>query len=128
MPIVHIHLTDAWSPSEARTISDAIHDALVEAFRIPDHDYVHRVHRCGRDEFVLAPGKPERYAVVEMSIFPGRTVEAKERLFQGLVERFGRLGIAPDQFLVSLHENPLENWCVRGVPGHKLSLGFELKV
>ena len=40
----------------------------------------------------------------------------------------GELGIAASDILIVLHEPPLENWGVRGVPASELDLGFNLKV
>ncbi|MBK8803744.1 MAG: tautomerase family protein [Fibrobacteres bacterium] len=128
MPIVHISLTDRWNAIEARAISDAIHQALVEAFRIPDHDYIHRVHRCGPEELMLAPGKSDRFVLVEMSIFPGRSAQAKEKLYAQVTANLECFGIAAADILVALHELPMGDWGLRGQSGEKVQLGFSTKV
>ncbi|HOX52667.1 MAG TPA: tautomerase family protein [Fibrobacteria bacterium] len=128
MPIVHITLTDRWSTAEARAISDAIHQALVEAFRISDHDYIHRVHRRDADELVLAPKKSDRFVLVEMSIFPGRTAQAKEILYAAIAANLESFGIAPADILVALHELPMGDWGLRGQSGEKVRLSFSTQV
>ena len=128
MPIVHIHLTDTWSATQARGISDAVHDTLVDAFKIPEHDYIHRVHRCDKDEFVLAPSKSDKYVVVEMTVFPGRSPEAKAKLYKGIQNRLAAFGVGSNDLLIALHELPLENWGLRGARGDQVTLGFETKV
>lgn len=129
MPIVHISLTDAWTAEQARGISDAVHASLVAAFKIPDHDYLHRVHRSDeRSSLVLSPTKSVKTVVVEMSIFPGRSREAKAALYREIGERLAVFGIEPRDILVALHELPLENWGVRGFPADQVDLGFEIRV
>lgn len=128
MPIVHITLTDRWSPTEARGISDAIHLALVEAFRIPDHDYLHRVHRCDAEELILAPGKSDRFVLVEMTIFPGRSAQAKENLYAKIAMNLEPFGIVAADILVALHELPMGDWGLRGLSGEKVELGFSTRV
>lgn len=129
MPIVHLSLTDAWTAEQARGISDAVHEALVAAFKIPDHDYIHRVHRSTPDdELVLSPTKSVKTVVVEMSIFPGRSREAKAALYREIAARLAVFGIEPRDILVALHELPLENWGVRGLPADQVDLGFAIRV
>lgn len=128
MPIVHISLTDRWSSPEARGISDAIHLALVEAFSIPDHDYIHRVHVCSPQELVLAPAKSDRFVLVEMTIFPGRSAQAKESLYAKITSHLEPFGIAPADILVALHELPMGDWGLRGHSGEKVELGFSTRV
>jgi phenylpyruvate tautomerase PptA (4-oxalocrotonate tautomerase family) len=129
MPIVHISLTDAWTAEQVHGISDAVHEALVAAFKIPDHDYIHRVHRSTTNEMlILASSKSVKTVVIEMSIFPGRSREAKAALYREIGERLAVFGIEPRDILVALHELPLENWGVRGLPADQIDLGFAIRV
>lgn len=129
MPIVHITLTDTWTPQQARGISDAVHDALMVAFKIPESDYIHRTHRsCGGEEFVLSPTKSVKTVVIEMTIFPGRSRETKARLYKEISDRLAHLGIAAHEIVIALHELPMENWGIRGVPADQVDLGFETRV
>lgn len=129
MPIVHITLTDTWTPEQARGISDAIHGALMSAFRIPDSDYIHRIHKsCGNEEFVLSASKSVKTVVIEMTIFPGRSREAKAALYREIADRLAGFDIAPHEILVALHELPMENWGIRGLPADQVDLGFETRV
>jgi len=38
MPLLYIDLIEGRTPSEVRTLLDAIHDAVVEAFGVPPRD------------------------------------------------------------------------------------------
>jgi phenylpyruvate tautomerase PptA (4-oxalocrotonate tautomerase family) len=129
MPIVHITLSDAWTPVQARGISDAVHASLMEAFRIPGHDYIHRINRSGgNDGLVLSLTKSVKTVVIEMTIFPGRSREAKAALYKSIAERLSEFGIASHEILVALHELPMENWGIRGLPADQVDLGFETRV
>ncbi|NNM51805.1 MAG: hypothetical protein HKM02_06220 [Pseudomonadales bacterium] len=67
--------------------------------------------------------------LVEITIFPGRLLEAKRKLYRLMVDRLGDLGILPDDVIIVLHELPLDNWEIRdGLPASDIDLGFDLNV
>jgi phenylpyruvate tautomerase PptA (4-oxalocrotonate tautomerase family) len=90
------------------------------------------------EEFVLHEHSPEHFesrhgpdfTLVELSVFPGRTPEAKRRLYPAITRTLEQApGIPPDKVLVVQHEPPLESWGVRGgVPASETELGFRLDV
>lgn len=66
---------------------------------------------------------------MEISLFLGRSLDAKRALYASIVRRFGVIGIAPSDVLIVIHEPPLENWGVRGgQPASDVDLGFPLDV
>jgi len=66
---------------------------------------------------------------VEITLFAGRSLEAKRALYRLVVERFGRLGVDANDITIVLHEVPLANWGIRGgKPASEVNLGFELDV
>ena len=50
MPLLYVDLVEGRTPAEIRTLLDAIHDAVVEAFGVPPRDryQVVRTHRVTR--------------------------------------------------------------------------------
>ena len=81
------------------------------------------------EAFEVPPGKSDRFTLVEFSMFAGRSLAAKRRLYRALVTDLGRLGIPPSDVLIVLHEVPLENWGIRGgTPASEADLGFEVGV
>lgn len=109
----------------------AVHDALVDAFRIaPEHRNVtlavHAPHRfLGRPD---GPD-PERLTNVTIFVLPGRSLAAKRALYAGIVRRFEALGIPPACVLIRLVELPPENFGVRGgLPVTDVELGYRLDV
>ena len=108
---------------------DAAHAALVEALGIPDNDRVQRIVEHTRDDFELPPGCGDDFVLVEVTMFAGRSRQAKRRLYQALVHNFGTLGVAPTDVFVVLQEPPTENWGIRGGQmASEVDLGFEVQV
>ncbi len=127
MPLVHVHLLAGRPAAAKKKILDGIHAALVEAFRIPDRDRNQILHEHAAESFEAHRG-PES-VFVEMSVFPGRTVDAKRRLYAAIVEKLGGAGVPRDKVLVVLHEPPLENWGIReGKAATDVNIGFKLDV
>src|SRR6266545_2318517 len=68
-------------------------------------------------------------AFVEGTVFPGRSVDAKRRLYRLLVENLEQAGVPRDRVLTVLHEPPLENWGIRGgQAANDVQLGFKTEV
>jgi phenylpyruvate tautomerase PptA (4-oxalocrotonate tautomerase family) len=100
-----------------------------EALKIPEDDRDIRFHEYHPDNFQVSPEKTENYVLVEISMFAGRSLQAKKALYKGIVTNLGKLGIAASDVFIVLHDIPLENWGIRGgVPASELDLGFDLDV
>jgi 5-carboxymethyl-2-hydroxymuconate isomerase len=116
MPSTTIEVRRNYSEAEETAILEAVHGALVEAFHIPPHFrnlilVVHPPHR-----FLGRPDRenPDRFTNISIFVLPGRTLEAKRRLYKAIVERLEPLGIPAMCVLIKLHELPSENIAVRG--------------
>ncbi|MGH2403810.1 MAG: tautomerase family protein [bacterium] len=117
------------SSSVKAALLNAVHAALVEALKIPDDDRTQRLCEHAAADFEIPPTKTERYTVIEITMFPGRSLDAKRHLYQALVRNLAPLGVAPSDVFVVLHEPPMENWGVRGgVPASEVALGFKVDV
>lgn len=132
MPKALVEVRRSYRDEEASAILDAVHRALVVAFRIPEEDRGARLveHQPGRFTTPNDLTEPERYTLVTIDCFAGRSIEAKRRLFVELRERLNEAaGIPKDHVSVILHEIPLESWGLRnGVPASDADLGFEVRV
>jgi phenylpyruvate tautomerase PptA (4-oxalocrotonate tautomerase family) len=114
---------------EKHAVADAVHNALVAAFKVSPEDKNIRMEEYKRENYILSAGKSDRYVLVEITAFTGRTVEAKRLLYKGIVERLGSLGIEPKDVFITLYEEPMDNWGIRGgYPACDLDLGFKTKV
>jgi phenylpyruvate tautomerase PptA (4-oxalocrotonate tautomerase family) len=64
-----------------------------------------------------------------MTVFPGRSIEAKRTLYQEIVTGLKALDIPSDDILIVLKEPPLQNWGIRGgYPADEVDIGFKLDV
>jgi phenylpyruvate tautomerase PptA (4-oxalocrotonate tautomerase family) len=129
MPTVTLEARRGVPPQLKRQLLDAVHDALVSAFKIPDHDRTQRFVEHDAADFDIPPGRGERYTLVTISAFAGRSLDAKRALYRTIVERFEAHGVPRTDVMILLHEEPRENWGLRGgVAGTDIDLGFEIKV
>jgi phenylpyruvate tautomerase PptA (4-oxalocrotonate tautomerase family) len=128
MPIAKIEVRRSRPAADIQAMIEAVYQAQREALKVPEGDRQIRYIEHRPEHFAVPPGKSENYTFVEIIIFPGRSLEAKRHLFQALIRRFGELGIEAADVFVVLHEPPLENWGIRGVPASEIDLGFNLKV
>ena len=130
MPLVTLETRRWMTPEQKAQAFDAVHAALVSAFRIPDHDRHQRVVEYADADFEIPPGRSGRYLVVALDVFAGRSVEAKRTLYREVVDRLAAaLGIPRTDVLICLREIPLENWGVRGGQAAcDVDLGFQVRV
>ena len=127
MPLVHVHLRAGRPAGEKKAILDGIHAALIEAFRIPEHDRNQLVHEHADGDFEARHGPGAVF--VELVVFPGRTPDAKRKLYAAIAANLGRAGVDPQGTLVVLHEPPLANWGIRGgQAATDVAIGFQLDV
>jgi phenylpyruvate tautomerase PptA (4-oxalocrotonate tautomerase family) len=129
MPLVRLEIRQGRSVTQKQALMNAAHAALVEALRIPDQDRMQRIVEHAREDFELPPGRSDDFVLVEVTMFAGRSRQAKRHLYQALVRNFGKLQIAPADVFVVLHEPPMENWGIRGGQmASEVDLGFEVQV
>jgi phenylpyruvate tautomerase PptA (4-oxalocrotonate tautomerase family) len=129
MPLIRVEIREGWSPAEKARLLDAVHAAAVEALRIPDEDRTQILTEHSAEAFEIPPGTGERFTLVEVTMFAGRSLDAKRRLYRAVVTNLSRLGVPPTDVLIVLHDLPLENWGIRGgTPASEVELDFEVGV
>ena len=129
MPLAKIEVRKTWPPEQVQAIIEAIYLAQREALKVPAHDRQIRFIEHRPEHFHVPPGKTENFTLIEITIFAGRSIEAKRSLYQAIVKNLGAVGIAPDDIFIVLHDVALENWGIRGgVPASEVDLGFKVNV
>ncbi|MBM4327129.1 MAG: tautomerase family protein [Deltaproteobacteria bacterium] len=129
MPLARIELIEGWSRAEKNLIMEAVDSAMVEALKIPNRNRVIRLFEHNREDFQTRPEGSDKCALVEITLFPGRSLEAKRKLYQLIVEKLEVLGAPRVEVKVVLYEPPMENWGIRGgFPASEVDLGFEVAV
>ena len=131
MPAVLIEVRKEYTEEEGIKLIDAVHLALVSAFKIPIVDktirlVVHQPHR-----FAVSPEKtkPEFYTFISIDAFAGRSVEAKRKLYKEIVKNLEQFGIPNDHILIVVKESIAESWGVQGgQAGCDVNLGFKVDI
>ena len=116
MPLAKIEVRRSRPAAEVAALMEAVYLSMREALKVPEDDRQVRYIEHRPEHFWVAPGKTENYTLVEVMMFPGRSINAKRTLYRGIVQRLGALGIAPLDVMVVLTEPPKESWGVLGVP------------
>lgn len=129
MPLVRIEVLKGRSATERQHLLHAVHDALVQAFRIPGDDRTQRIIEHDPQNFEIPPGASERYTLIEITAFPGRSATAKRRLYEAIIHNLESAGVPADDVSVVLHEPPMENWGIRGgKPASEADLGYRVDI
>ena len=129
MPSTLVSVFRRYDAAQRSALLEAVQSALVEAIRIPEGDRCVRLASFAAEDVLLKPGQTENFTLVEVSLFSGRSLEAKRALYQTLVRRLSALGIAAGDVKIVLHEVPAENWGLRGGQmAADIDLGFEVNV
>ena len=129
MPIARIEVRKTWPPEQVQAIIEAVYQAQREALQLPEHDRQIRYIEHRPEHFHVPPDKGENYTIVEITLFAGRSLQAKRELYQAIVKRFEALGIAAPDVIIVLNEVPLDNWGIRsGKPASEVDLGFKVNV
>jgi phenylpyruvate tautomerase PptA (4-oxalocrotonate tautomerase family) len=128
MPNTLIATRSGWIPDPAAVI-DAVQSALREALKIPEWDRTLRLIEHLPSHFAVPPGRGEKFTLVEVTMFSGRSTAAKRTLYQAIVRNLGALDVPPLDIKIALIETPPENWGLRGgIPASEIDLGFKIDV
>jgi phenylpyruvate tautomerase PptA (4-oxalocrotonate tautomerase family) len=129
MAQVKVFATRATIDALRGALSEAIHESVVEAFRYPREKRFQRFIALEPEDFVVPSDRSERYTIVEVSVFEGRSVDAKKALVRSLYRNVARrCGIDAQDLEVTIFETPRSNWGIRGAPGDELAIGYDVEV
>lgn len=121
-------LREHLDPAKAR-MSDVIHSCVVDALSFPQDKRAHRFFGLDHEDFYSPAGRTERYTIVEISMFEGRSVEAKKTLIRLLFERMqSDLDLNPADLEITITETPKHNWGFRGQTGDEIGLNYKVEV
>jgi phenylpyruvate tautomerase PptA (4-oxalocrotonate tautomerase family) len=131
MALARIDILEGRTSEEKRALVRAVGAALSEALQTPEADPAVRLAEYPRDHFSLPyPDRhSERYTLVEVTMFQGRSMDTKRRLYDAIVKGLGALDVPASDVLIVLHEPPMENWGVNGgIPASEVDVGFKVDV
>ena len=131
MPCVLIEIRRKYSQEQEIALIDAVHAALCEAFSIKPSDKDIRlvVHEPHRFACPLDCEKPEFFTHISIDAFAGRSLEAKRKLYEAIVNNLEPFGIPKNHVRILLREITEENWGIRGGQAAcDVELGFNVTV
>jgi len=129
VPNITIEVRKQYTKKEEEDIINAVHTALMKGIKTPEWDRTIRLVVHAPHRFATPPKTDERYTLIEVDLFPGRSLEAKKRFFRAVVENLRPFGIPANHIKVLLRESAAENWGIRGgVPASEVDLGFKVDV
>jgi phenylpyruvate tautomerase PptA (4-oxalocrotonate tautomerase family) len=110
-----------------RAISDAIHAAAVRTLALPADKRFHRFIALEEWQSVAPADRTERYLIIEVLMFSGRSSATKKSLLRALMDDLARaLALHPNDIEITIIESPRENWAIRGQHGDELSLNYKV--
>jgi phenylpyruvate tautomerase PptA (4-oxalocrotonate tautomerase family) len=110
-------------------LSEVIHSCVVDAFQYPENKKFHRFFPMEEEDFYYGMDRTEKYTIIEISVFEGRSMEAKKMLIRLLFERIEKeLGILANDIEITIFETPKCNWGIRGLTGDELVLNYNVEV
>lgn len=113
MPYVRIETRHGWLQGRNDELFDGIDRALVAVLGVPPGDSLLRLH-CHAPQMIRLPqGCDPRFVLLEVALFPGRSLATKRALYRALTDAVAALGVPPEAVTVMLHEVALDNWGVR---------------
>jgi phenylpyruvate tautomerase PptA (4-oxalocrotonate tautomerase family) len=115
MPLVRFDLVEGRSKEGLQTLLDACHEAMVDAFQVPDRDRYQIVHQHPAHEMIIQDTglgfeRSKDAVVISLTSRP-RTEKQKEKLYQNLAAYLQeRCNISPEDIVVSISNNGDADW------------------
>ena len=115
MPLVYVDLIEGRTPEEVQALLDTIHEAMLEAFTVPQRDRyqvvsAHPAHEIVALDTGLGITRSSRLVIVH-AVSRRRTCPQKERFFELLASKLAeQCGLDPADLVVSITENDNDDW------------------
>lgn len=129
MPQVRIETRNHWLNGRHEALYDAIQAGMVEGIKIPEDDRCYRLTTYDAAHFPLVPGHTDRFTIITIELFAGRSLDAKRKMYAAIVRNLkAALDLDPGDVRIVLEEAPRENWAMGGKPASEIDLGFKVEV
>ena len=116
MPLVRISLVKGKPRDHIRAISNSIHEALVEAFKVPADDRFQLIQEHDRDDFIYDPGylgveRSDDLVFIHITASDWRDTATKKAFYKALATKLATSpGLRPEDVLIVLAPNRREDW------------------
>jgi phenylpyruvate tautomerase PptA (4-oxalocrotonate tautomerase family) len=111
-------------------ISEAVNESISQAFKFPRERRLQRFFPMDRADFIYpAHERSERYTIIEIETFEGRTPETLKELVRQIYRRVPEAtGIEPRDIDVIVSEQPRHAWGLMGTNGDETPLTYKVNV
>lgn len=115
MPLLRIDLYKGRTDAEKKTLLDALHRAMLAAFKVPERDRYQIVHEHSPADMIMEDTgldipRTEKFVMIQVTTRP-RTREQKEQFYRLTVEELQKsCGIAPTDVMMNMVTCTDEDW------------------
>ncbi|MCH7383523.1 tautomerase family protein [Acinetobacter dispersus] len=110
-------------------LSHAVHQALIESLNYPIEKKFQRFIALTKEDFIYPNDRSQHYLIIEISMFEGRSTEAKKRLIQNIFTYIQQqCGISTQDIEITIFETQKCNWGIRGQHADELQLNYQVDV
>ena len=114
MPLIEVHLDRTTFTDHSQAIGEAIHAAQIQTLKIPADDrfQVFTPHNDGEVVYDPGYGGVDRQSLIIIRVTAVAMYDAvtKKAFFEAVVSHLERIGIRPEDVLISLVENDFDDW------------------
>ena len=129
MPDVLIEVRGDWLGTRKGDFIEAIQDGIVTTLKTPKDDKILRLIEHAPESFSFPRWAGERFTHIEITMFVGRTIEAKRSLYRALVENLEPFGVPEGDVKIILIEMDPSNVGMRGGrAASDVELGYETAI
>ncbi|SDW56596.1 Tautomerase enzyme [Marinococcus luteus] len=115
MPLIRMDVIEGRTEEELKLLADAIHDAVVESFEVPERDRYqiinqHKPYEMYIEDTGLGFERTNNIVVIQV-ISKTRTAEQKKQLYKKIAGNLeDRCSIEPEDVMVSITDNTEADW------------------
>ena len=115
MPLLRFDLIEGRDEKSLKKLLDVAHNAMVEAFKVPERDRYQIVHQHSANELIIEDTglgfKRSKNLVIINIVSKTRTTSQTELLYSLLASQLeSECGISPQDLMVSITENGDADW------------------
>jgi hypothetical protein len=114
VPLIQVDLDRELFDSLGDRLSEAVHQAQIDALDVPSDDLFQVFTPHGPGELRFDPGyngvDRQRLVMLRITMVHMYSVATKQRLYRAIVERFSEAGVRAEDILISVVENGFEDW------------------
>ena len=129
MPIVRIEDPVDRNTHMRNLIIETTYQCIINTFGVSRNELQARYEHAQYSDF-RTPGDVTDYIQIGITLFKGRTLETKRKLYIAISTALSELMyISPSSVLIVLDEREAENWGMRGgIPASEIDFGYSINI